>query len=531
MECPEGSSIDMKPTSRCKEITMAMEGDRETDQGTQLGKPSWRKRIDPRHSPSNVPVLFRLKNLQRAAVDDWMGTGQFADSGNMPASKPSQTVEAPRGQSSVPTPHLKQANPPSTKVAGVSASPASPAGQSKPDPVATPGKHGVSNGFIFLIAAVGVAFVVGRNWTPSKQPIAKASRNSSDVLDSTSPSQPAIASVTSIATPSIESKSVEPLIVPELPELAGHLTEDKQSIADEISDEGSMAEIDNDDESAVVLLDPDQASNPDSQDNDADLKLPSTLTTIENPNVRATTNSAVSKPATWASNPDSNKLTQSDASKSATESSSSPVATTTPERDIESMMRIRNAYIAQNSPSSQSQFDAIARAKQGIATTSTPDFSAPTSGYVASAPSAYAFTQPSYPNNLHAQPVGYGTPPVGMNYSSSMPSTTMPVGTTPTASQQPYQPIGSSMIPPEYPQAGQATMPVYTPSNYAPAAASQPANSPYAQPTNQPYLPVYSQPTAPVAPAPTGAFLLPTSAPSPYVPIGQNFDPNAFSQP
>ncbi len=105
---------------------MATEGDRNQQLGTGSPKQNWRSRIDPRHSQNNVPVLFRLKNLQRVAADS-------SDEPNLPVMPSNPSGKTP--------PHDSDRNRPigSTKASqsqvpsSISKDPRQPSG--KPDPV------------------------------------------------------------------------------------------------------------------------------------------------------------------------------------------------------------------------------------------------------------------------------------------------------------------------------------------------------------------------------------------------------------
>jgi hypothetical protein len=110
-----------------------------------------------------------------------------------------------------------------------------------------------------------------------------------------------------------------------------------------------------------------------------------------------------------------------------------------------------------------------------------------------------------------AQPVGYGgqerpAPTTYQNF--SMPNA------TPSNSTMNGGPV--------------ATMPGYTQPPYPTGAQYQPAgNATYAQPVNQPYVPIYKQPN-PTPTNTTGGFAVPPQ-PTPYVPIGSQFNPEGYS--
>jgi hypothetical protein len=187
---------------------------RELD-GSQSSRPSTR-RVDPAHGPSNVPVLFRLKNLQRseAAASPQSERAAHGTSAEPYVARPAVTSSSnsTSGTSLASTSHTE--------------APASSAGSNKPsssDPLKTPGKHGVSNGFILLAVLVAVAFAIGRNSNKSQQ------------VASTTPAPQASSASIPSSTPSVNPSTapIAPLAPPALPVVASDaaVTSPKDDVA------------------------------------------------------------------------------------------------------------------------------------------------------------------------------------------------------------------------------------------------------------------------------------------------------------
>lgn len=510
---------------------MATEGDRNQYNGTSSPKQNWRSRIDPRHSQSNVPVLFRLKNLQRVSADGSVEPNSPAMSSDYAGQ--SQVREVERSRKAAPAVATR------SQAAPVSGTPSAAA--AKPDPVTAPGKHGVSNGFILLIAAVAVIFAIGRNFTQSSPAVQTAnSQVASTTVAANAPSAATSTATTPVAavalpSPPTNAKADEPLMIPELPKLAIDDAATKlDSSSESPKDTDKTTEAKRDD-SGLVLLNPDESLKNESSDDSTDkLPLPSTLTTVENPNVPKTTDSPKEEA-------DKKPLEASTADKPI---GPSMATTATPDRDIEAMMQARSTFLAQNPANVQSQFDALVRARSTIPTTATPNFTPPqtnlaaqpsygpqpniaqTPSYAAPQPN-YAVAPPTAGANISAQPVGYGQSVApNANFSSSMPN---------AAAQNGAIPNGAMTAPmTSYPLPGTPT----SPQSFAPNPSSSTNGPAYTQPTNQPYRPVFADPASMPMPngvsAPAaGNFAVPPASPTPtapvpYVPIGNTFNPNGY---
>ena len=176
-------------------------------EGSQSSRSSTR-RVDPAGGQSNVPVLFRLKNLQRGepAAIAAEPTTATRDTNGDPRNTRS-TASSNANQSSDANPIRRENQSGSPPVAN--SSNASAVAKSAPDPVTAPGKHGVSNGFILLAVAILIAFAVGRSSNKTTQ-VAVNSNTTKGTETSSTPTPIAI----------VTAAPIEPLAPPELPSVA-----------------------------------------------------------------------------------------------------------------------------------------------------------------------------------------------------------------------------------------------------------------------------------------------------------------------
>jgi hypothetical protein len=498
-----------------------MEGDRRTTQNSTSMPQNWKRRIDGGHSHSNVPVLFRLKNLQRVSSNE-------ADNASPPTkfevapARPSAEIREPkRAENSVPTSHALRSDGAHKNAPTPIQTSTKPATELKPDPVTTPGKHGVSNGVIFLIALVAIAFSIGRktgsNGSPKSEPLSTIAANQSATA---SPSVVG-SEISTTATQVSSSLSPEPLVVPTLPTLADDSkpvsTESSTDSATDNTPEFSTSKSEN----GLLTLDTELSSSRKDEALGSDsgaLSVPLTLAseasdpkTANTTDLTATSHSlATDNAAVTHAKPSATSATTSTSEpSSSTLQEPTLLSTNTPNTDLENMFQIRANY--QNSLVAQSQAVALAKTRQ----------SPPDAGQQQNVPGyqpAYAIqnnpasnqvpvlSQPyGQPANVPAQPVGYGgqsrLPIQAPTYGSpSIPNAT---GIT-----NPYA-------------TPTATMPSYVQSQNQTAPQGQATgSSPYAQPLNQPYVPVFKPTDAPAMN--TGGFAVPPTS-TPYVPIGSQF--------
>jgi hypothetical protein len=488
---------------------MAMEGDRRTIQNPTSKPESGNRRIDARHSHGNVPILFRLKNLQRVNASGLENGAPPTKFDNETARQSSGSLEPKRTENSVPVSHANRSDA-KMKTDGASvASASSPAAAAKTDPVTSPGKHGVSNGVIFLVALVAIAFSIGKKMGSSH-----ATRPASSNSVATAPTTTAASTVASVEsttakeeTPSIATP--EPLVVPTLPTLAKEETPD--------STESSTADTPNftstKTEEGLLTLDmgsPSTEKDDTQQSNDESFSVPLTLASdVKAENTWDKNSSAIGLETNSTDGTSDQTSTTTTMSVPTTAgNANAPVSTvlttTTPNTDLESMFQIRANY--------QSQAAAMAKMRQAPPTVSPQNNVA---GYQPTYQSSNNLVPSSNQPNpqtgtVPALPVGYGgqerlAPPTNQNFSMS--------NATPSNSTMYSGPVapmpGYSQYQPQYPTGTQ----------------SQPAA--YAQSTNQPYAPSFKQPD-PNPTNTTGGFTVPPR-PAPYVPIGNQFNPEGYS--
>ncbi len=490
---------------------MAMEGDRRTAQNPTPKSQGGYRRIDARHSHGNVPVLFRLKNLQKVnAADSANGANPTKfDADSSP--RLSSSREPNRAENSVVAPHANRTDVRS-KAEGASVASITNA-TAKPDPVTTPGKHGVSNGVILLVALVAIAFSIGKKMGGSNA--ARPASSSSSASVATVPSTTAATTIASAETTKSNavtppSSSPEPLVVPTLPALAKEeapdstesSSETKPKIASTKTDEGLLT-------LEMGMSSKEKEDSP--KANAETLSAPLTLVSEANASNASEAKSSASSTETASTE----KLSQKESvtaptnvqAESSNAASPSPtvLTTKTPHTDLESMFQIRANY--------QSQAAALAKMRQSPPSTGPqtnvagyqPTYQTPNSV----APSINQMN--AQLGSVPAQPVGYGgqerpASPAPQNF--SMPTTT-------TANPTPYAgPV--------------ATLPSYAQPQYPTGAPSQSTgNATFAQPANQPYVPIYQSPN-PSQPNTSGGYAAP-APPTPYVPIGNQFNPEGYA--
>lgn len=489
---------------------MAMEGDRRTAQNPTPKPQGGNRRIDARHSHGNVPVLFRLKNLQRvnaADLENGANSTKF-DVDTSPRSTGSR--EPKRAENPVAAPHANRTDMKS-KAEGASVASTTNAA-AKPDPVTTPGKHGVSNGVILLVALVAIAFSVGKKMGSSN---AARPDSSNSVSVATIPSTTAVTTIDSVETTKINAETPapstpEPLVVPTLPTLAKEESPDSAESSSDTKPKLASTKT----EEGLLTLEmgvPSKEKDDSPKANDETLSAPLTLVSEANASSASETKSSASSIEAASTDKLSEKepvtaTTNAQVESSNAASPSSTVLTTkTPHTDLESMFQIRANY--------QSQAAALAKMRQSPPTTVPqtnvagyqPTYQTPNSV----APSVNQIN--AQPGSIAAQPVGYGAqerwaPPATQNFS-------MPTATTAN--------------PPSY-VGPVATLPSYAQPQFPTGAQSQPTgNATFAQPANQPYVPVYQSPN-PSQPNTVGGFTAPPP-PAPYVPIGSQFNPEGYS--
>ena len=504
---------------------MATESDRRTSQNSTSKSQNWNRRIDAGHSHGNVPVLFRLKNLQRVSANE-------AENGSPPtkfdtdfALQPAEIREPKRAENSVPGPHTLRSDAARKQVAAPIASASKPTTDAKADPVTAPGKHGVSNGVIFLIAIVAIAFSVGRK-IGSSGPASPASSTTITANQSAPVSSPAVGSETPAAISQASSALMpEPLVVPTLPQLANDSTSASNKSSDESSTDNAPKFSTFKSENGLLTLDMDLSSSKKGESvksEDDSMSVPLTLASDSvDPKTSEETSTAKSlgTDSATATNP---KPSATSAIKPSSEPTSSAapdsflLSTNTPHTDLENMFQIRANY--QNGIIAQSEAAALAKTRQ----------SPPDAGFQQNNVAGYqpvygtqntpafnqvpVYNQPGMPTGtVPAQPVGYGG-------QSRSPIQTPTYGnpSIPNAAGMATKPyVGPTATMPSYPQSQNQLVP----------QGQTTGNSPYAQPMNQPYVPLFKPADAP--PMNPGGFAVPPAS-TPYVPIGNQFNPEGY---
>ena len=222
---------------------MAMDGNQNRRDGAPDASQNFRsattRRVDPSRGQPNVPVLFRLKNLQRTNPDEAVERTP-AQENSVP-----MTNDRPRGSRPNSNRESDLSNRPSrdtlqdltAKSSGANAAAAPSTTQNAAaDPAAAPGKHGISNGFILLVVGILIAFAMGRNSNRSSEVAVNPAKSSLP------PSKAAAAEI------------MTPLAPPELPTLA--IAELSQSIEETLT--GSLPSNENAKSSDDLWMPPNQ---------------------------------------------------------------------------------------------------------------------------------------------------------------------------------------------------------------------------------------------------------------------------------
>jgi hypothetical protein len=517
-----------------KDRTMAMEGDRQRAGGSASRK-EWRNRIDPRHSPGDVPVLFRLKNLQR--VEAAVEVANSPSPVRATESAPIQTTTRLQRQSTTP---FKDAAP--EPLPTRSPSPTKPLTASDSEKTSKPSKHGVSNGFILLAVLVGVAFVLGQSigkpkpGTVTNQPLAQSNTTATEPSKSEPvAAAPAIkeeAVALAAPTSTMPEEKLQIPTLPTLPDFDNKSSEDedlalpptleiasKESATTDETDSKDGKQENEDAKTSLEIASSDVNSSDFSSPDfpSSEFAMSEADASGESFSGSAKQPESTSDSFATASTVDGNAASSKPAPGPSVTSSDTPFRTTnTPATDFEQMYRLRSDYLSQRAALAQTR------------PVATPTAPAP-AAQVATNPTLQAnpsFTSPVGPvpgtPTLNAQPVNYApqqnVAPTMAPYPTSMPT----ANTNPSATYQPnlnYQvPSGPSMQP-------------VAPTNVT-NSFLQPAN-PNPQPS-LPYQPMFPSMTqnsmAPVGnPVPTpGNYSTAPATPAPYQPIGSSFAPEGF---
>ncbi|MDZ4852833.1 MAG: hypothetical protein SGI77_26395 [Pirellulaceae bacterium] len=495
------------------------------------------KRTDASHSRSNVPVLFRLKNLQRsnAGID---------------ATENDATI-SPAHENGLATPALANSNVASNTSVRSDSPNSVPAPKTSTDPSTSQTKRSLPTGYILLLVAVIAAYSVGRtsnnaNQVGTNNPLAELTANTTET-----PSTPSVVSIELIA----------PLAPPALPQMAmGDDADRLLNVEASPEFEFDSTEIATTSKKStapqVIMFDSfDSETEPQSNGLDVPTMLISSKPDRKAGTAKAKTanlgvesidsNSAIvfggspspddsetltfSSDNTFENSPTDNQELSTDRSAAnvSNNKQAGVVSTSTPNLDTAQLLQIGAKYQEMRN-NYQSQMEALARARQAPSNQveSTPS-SAPNMQY-ASTQSMHStspnIASPTQGYGAQQTYAGYGVNPAEVAYGSGQPN---PATLPNQSNSNGYVPIGAQL---SYPPSVQPMAPAPTATTYQPAPSYQPVppqqsyqpappqQSYQSAPGQQPYQPIMTGPNGHPSQASNANMTQPSPAPQ-----SQNF--------